>query len=313
MQRSHQWGFFFASPWIVGLITLTLYPFCASLYWSFCRYDLLGTPRWVGLDNYRRLANELVAGGEFGRALWNTCYYACVSVPASIALGVLLALLLARQGRGQAVFRTLFFLPSMVPLVAASILWMWLLDPGRGLVNALLFEVNIPAQGWFRGTSELLRPDSWPADAAGNWAGSKDALALMSLWGVGNFMVIYLAALGDVPRSLYEAARIDGAGAIRRLWHITLPMLSPIIFFNLVMGVIQSVQAFTQVYLVSDGRGDPAGASLMLSLHIFLAAFKDLEMGYASAMAWVVFVIVLIMTWWLFFVGRYWVVYRAIT
>ena len=293
-------------------MTLTVYPFCASLYWSFCRYDLLSAPRWVGLANYQRLATELLEGGEFGRALWNTCYFACVSVPLSIGLGVLLALLLSRQRRGQALFRTLFFLPSMVPLVAASILWMWLLDPNRGLVNALLWEGGVPQQSWFRGTSELLRPASWPDDAEGRWAGSKDALALMSMWGVGNFMVIYLAALGDIPRSLYEAARIDGAGAVRRLWHVTLPMLSPIIFFNLVMGVIQSVQAFTQVYLVSDGRGDPAGASLMLSLHIFLAAFKDLEMGYASAIAWVVFVIVLLLTWWLFFVGRYWVVYRSI-
>jgi len=302
----------FIGPWLIGFLTLTLFPFVASLYWSFTQYDLLTPPRWVGGENYRRLADELWSNGPFGRAVWNTAYYAAVSVPLSIALGVGLAALLSQQVRGIAVYRTLWFLPSIVPVVAAAVLWMSLLDPQRGLVNEMLGQADLQ-QGWFQSTSEALWPHSWPDQSAtpGRIAGSKDALVLMSLWSVGNFMVIYLAAIGDVPASLYEAARLDGAGPLRRFWHVTLPMLTPVIFFNLVMGVVQAAQAFTQVYLVSDGLGDPAASTLMLSLHLFLAAFRDLEMGYASAMAWVLFVAVLAITVWLFRTSRRWVHYGA--
>lgn len=301
----------FVAPWAFGFVVFTVAPFLASLYWSFCHYDLLTAPRWVGADHYARLAEELWTGGPFGRALWNTCYYAAVSVPLSIALGVSLALLLSQSLRGVAIYRTLWFLPSVVPTVAMAILWMGLLDPQDGLVNHLLSEVlGLPAQGWLKSTSEAVYPPSWPAESPGRAFGSKDALVLMTLWGVGNFMVIYLAALGDQPQSLHEAAKLDGAGPTRRLWHVTLPLLSPVIFFNLVMGLIQSVQAFTQVYLVSDGRGDPAGSTLTLSLHLFLAAFRDLELGYASAMAWVLFLLVLIVTVWLFKTSGRWVHYR---
>ena len=302
----------FIAPWLVGFLTLTLFPFAASLYWSFCRYDLLTPPRWVGAENYRRLADELWTNGPFGRALWNTAYYAAVSVPLSIALGLGLAALLSQKVRGIALYRTLWFLPSIIPVVAAAVLWISLLDPQQGLVNHLLGQVELE-QGWFQSTSQALWPPSWPDQSItpGRVMGSKDALVLMSLWSVGNFMVIYLAAIGDVPASLYEAARLDGAGAVRRFWHVTLPMLTPVIFFNLVMGVVQAAQAFTQVYLVSDGLGDPAGSTLMLSLHLFLAAFRDLEMGYASAMAWVLFVVVLLVTVWLFRTSGRWVHYGA--
>ncbi len=303
----------FLLPWLIGFCTLTVYPFIASLYWSFCRYDLLSPPVWVGWSNYARLADELSRDGRFGRALWNTFYYAALSVPLSILLGVTLATMLSWRVRGQAFYRTLLFLPSVVPVVAASALWIWLLDPQTGLVNHVLSQwLGLPAQGWLDSTSEAFWPPHHPADAPqGNILGSKDGLVLMSLWGVGNFMVIYLAALGDIPRQLYEAARIDGAGRLRRFWHITLPMLTPVIFFNLVMGFIQAVQAFTQIYLVSDGQGDPAGASLMLSLHLFLSAFKDLDMGYASAMAWILFLLVLVTTIVLFRTSRRWVFYQG--
>ncbi len=296
-------GFAFTSPWLLGLVLLFAYPFAASLYWSFCRYDLLSPPEFVGLENYRRLAHEMVSGGEFGRALWNTAYYALVSVPLSIALGIGLAVMLSWPVRGQAVYRTLFFLPSVIPVVSASALWLWLLDPREGPINAWLGFVGLPAPGWFSSPREAFwRP------AFGD-AGAKDGLILMGLWGVGNFMVIYLAALGEVPRQLYEAAELDGAGRARRFWHITLPMLSPVIFFNLVMGLIQSVQAFTQVYIVSEGRGAPAGSTLVLSLHLFLAAFQQLEMGYASAIAWMLFVFLLTITAALFRTARHWVYY----
>jgi ABC-type glycerol-3-phosphate transport system substrate-binding protein len=171
--------------------------------------------------------------------------------------------------------------------------------------------LGLPSQYWFHSTSEAAWPGSWSNDSAGHVFGSKDGLVLMSLWGVGNFMIIYLAALGDVPRGLYEAAKLDGAGPVRRFWHVTLPLLTPVIFFNLVMGVIQASQAFTQVYLVSDGLGNPAGSTLLLSLHLFLAAFRDLDMGYASAMAWILFVIVLVVTTSLFRSARRWVHYQG--
>ena len=309
----------FVSPWLLGLATLVIYPFAASLYWSFCRYDMVSDPQWIGAANYQRLADELLRGGRFAQALRNTCYYALVSVPLSIVLGVCLAVMLSWKVRGQAVFRTLFFLPSVVPVVATAVLWTWLLDPADGLVNYLLGAVGLPGGGWFTSPREALSVADWSATIdrlqAGRHAllplGSKDALVLMSLWGVGNFMVIYLAAIGGIASQLYEAAELDGAGPLRRLRHVTLPMLSPVIFFNLVMGLIQAVQAFTQVYLVSGGQGGPAGSTLMLSLHLFLSSFKELDMGYASAMAWTLFVLVLLVTAALFRTSRHWVHYQG--
>lgn len=299
----------FITPWLVGLFALVIYPFLASLIWSFQRYDMLSPPHFVGGANYARLADELVTGQRFGQAVWNTAYYGLVSVPLSIALGVLLAVMLSWKVRGQAVYRTIFFLPSVVPAVASSILWMWLLNPQSGLVNYLLSSIGLPAPGWFNSTAEAAWLPGWFAGQGG--FGSKDALVLMSLWGVGNFMIIYLAALGDIPPQLYEAAELDGAGPLRRFWHITLPLLSPVIFFNLVMGLIHAVQAFTQIYITSEGQGAPAGSTLMLSLYIFLAAFKYLDMGYASAMAWSLFVLVVLVTVGLFRSSRHWVYYQG--
>ena len=297
-------GLAFISPWLIGLAVLFLYPFAASWYWSFCRYDLLSSPEFIGLDHYQRLAGEIIRGEDFGQALWNTAYFASLSVPLSIVLAIGLALMLSWEIRGQAIFRAIFFIPSVVPLVAAAILWMWLLDPLDGPMNQLLAIVGLPTQMWFQGTQEAASTGSFLQ------FGSKDALVLMSLWGVGNFVIIYLAALGDVPKSLHEASALDGAGPLHRFRHITLPMLTPIIFFNLILGLIQSVQAFTRVYLVSEGTGAPVDSTLLLSLHLFLAAFQDLEMGYASAMSWILFVILALATYLLFRSSRHWVHYQ---
>lgn len=301
--RRNLTGLAFISPWLFGLGLLFVYPFVASLYWSFCRYDLLSPPEFIGTANYQRLFSEIQSGDGFGRALWNTGYYAILSVPLSIALGIGLAVMLSWKVRGQAIYRTLLYLPSVVPVVATSALWIWLLDPRDGIVNQVLRTFSLPEQLWFKGASEALAAPSWFD------FGSKDALVLMSLWGVGNFMVIYLAAMGDVPQQLYEAAELDGAGRIRRFWHVTIPMLSPVIFFNLIMGMIQSVQAFTQIYIVSEGTGEPARWSLVLSIHLFLSAFQDLDMGYASAMSWLLFVFLLTATALLFRTSRNWVHY----
>jgi len=299
----------FVGPWAVGFAALVVYPFIASLVWSFDSYDMLSPPAYVGAANYQRLADELLSGQRFGQAVWNTAYFALLSVPLSIVLGVALAVMLSWNVRGRAFYRTVFFLPAVVPAVASSILWMWLLDPQAGLVNYLLSLVGLPTPGWFNSTAEAAWLPGWFTGGGG--VGSKDALTLMSLWGVGNFMIIYLAAIGDIPAQLYEAAELDGAGPVRRFWHVTLPMLSPVIFFNLVMGLIHAVQAFTQVYIVSEGQGAPAGSMLMLSLYVFLSAFKYLEMGYASAIAWTMFVLVVVVTWALFRSSRYWVYYPS--
>jgi multiple sugar transport system permease protein len=303
-------GMLFISPWLLGFLGLVVYPFVTSLWWSFCDYDLLSAPKYVGAVHYRRLATELIQGEGFGRALWNTCYYAALAVPLSIALAVALAVVLSWNVRGKSVYRTLCFLPTVVPVVAMSILWIWLLDPADGIVNHMLTWVGVPAASAPQWLSDY-REAAWlPAWFAGNGGfGSKDALVLMAMWGVGNFMVIYMAALVDIPDSLHEAAMLDGATRARRFWNVTLPMLTPVILFNLVTGLIRSVQAFTQMYIVSEGTGAPQQSTLVLSLHMFLAAFQDLNMGYTSAMAWIVFVLLVVATWAVLRSSKSWVHY----
>lgn len=309
-------GLGFTSPWLLGFTLLFAWPFVASLYWSFCRFDIINPPTFVGLENYRRLSAEIASGRGAGKALMNTVYYSLLSVPLSVVLGVLLAVLLSVKVRGQAFFRTVIFLPSVIPVVASSVLWVWMLQPEGGVVNAILNTVGIPPQNWLNQARPAVGIDG--AIQIGNWfsggplllMGSKDALILMSLWGVGNFVVIYLAAISDVPQMLYEAAAIDGASAWRQLRHVTIPMLSPVIFFNLVMGMIRSVQTFTSIYVLSEGTGQPGESLMTISLKLFLSAFADFEMGYASAIAWIMFVGLMLVTVLLFRTSRHWVHYR---
>ncbi len=295
-------GLAFVSPWMVGFLLLVLFPFACSLWWSFCRYDLLSPPEFIGLGHYSRLGQEIVTGQGFGKAFWNTLYFAAVQVPLSIALGIGLASILSWPVKGQAVFRTFCFLPTIIPIVASSVLWIWLLDPRRGIINHVLQNVGLPGPLWLNEPGEAAWPPGWFNGSAA--IGSKDALVLMSLWSVGNFMLIYLAAMADVPKEMHEAAAIDGASRWKRFQYVTLPLLTPVILFNLVMGLIQSVQAFTQMYIVSEGTGAPQQSTLVLSLHLFLSAFQDLDMGYASAMAWIVFVVLVISTGLLFRLSR---------
>lgn len=310
-------GVLFSSPWLAGFLLLVLWPFAASIYWSFCQFDLINPPRWVGAENYSRLAGELAGGTGFAVALRNTAYYALLAVPLSVAVGLGLALMLTWSVRGRAVYRTIFYLPAVIPVVAASILWMWILDPADGIVNWLLTRVGLPDQNWLTQSRSAVSPAGW--NTLQGWLagentltlfGARDAVVLMAVWTVGNAMIIFLAALGDIPRTLYEAAAIDGASRWSRFRHVTLPMLSPVILFNLVMGLIRSVQTFSSVYILSEGTGQPGQSLLLFSLHLFLSAFADLEMGYASAMAWIVFVLLVGCTWLLFRSSRYWVFYR---
>jgi multiple sugar transport system permease protein len=281
-------GLAFVSPWLVGFGGLTLLPVALSLYYSFCDFSLLQPPVPVGWDNYRQLMSDPV----FWRSLRTTAYYALLALPAGMLVSLGLALMLNAGNRGQGFYRTVVFLPSLVPAVASAMLWSWVFNKKLGLLNVLLDLVGIPGPGW------LTQPE-WVIPA----------LALMSLWGVGYTVVIYLAGLQDVPAELYEAAEIDGALGWRRLWHVTLPVLSPVIFFNLVMALIGSLQILTTPYVMTGGG--PARASYFYTMYLYDNAFVHLKMGYASAMAWVQLLMILALTGLAFWSSRRWVHYQG--
>ncbi len=279
-------GLGFLSPWLVGFSVFTLVPVVLSLYYSLCDYSLLQPPLYVGLNNYR----DLMADPIFWKALVNTFYYALMALPAGMLVSLGLALLLNADIRGQAIYRTIIFLPSLVPAVASAMLWLWLFNAKLGLINTMLGWVGIEGPGW------LTTPE---------WA--MPALAFMSLWGVGHTVVIYLAGLQDVPRELQEAAEIDGARAWHRLWRVTIPMISPVIFFNLVMAIIGTLQVFSSPYIMTGGG--PTRATYFFTMYLYDNAFTYLKMGYASAMAWVQLLIILALTGLAFWSSRRWVHY----
>lgn len=275
-------GLLFVMPSLIGLAVFTAYPVISLLYYSFCRYTALKPPSWVGLGNYQALMHDKL----FAESLWNTAYYTIFAVPLGIVVAFGLAVLLNAKVRGLAFFRTIFYLPSIVPVVASSVLWLWLLNPDYGLINlmidgfgGLLQKVGLPG----------VTGPGWLADP--NW--SKPALILMSTWGVGASVVIYLAGLQDVPQELYEAASIDGASGWRKTWHITIPFMSPYIFFTGVMGIIGSVQYFTQAWIMTGGTGAPANSTMFFAMYLFQNAFQMFKMGYACAMAWFLFIVIL--------------------
>ena len=269
-------GLAFISPWIIGFLVFTVYPVGASVFYSFCDYDILSKPIWVGSLNYRDMGGDSV----FWKALYNTLYFAAFSLPLGLVVSLLAAVLLNQSIRFRPVFRAIFFLPSLLPIVATSMIWLWILNGNFGLLNHALKCIGIS------------HPPQWLADPA--W--TKPSLVLMSMWGVGHAMVIYMAALQDVPRSLYESADLDGAGPLQRLWHITLPMISPVIYFNLIMGIIGSLQVFSQAYIMLGGGG-PQRSALFYAVYLYQNAFEYSQMGYACAMAWVLFMIILLLTW----------------
>jgi len=287
--RNNLIGYAFIGPWIIGFLVFTAFPFFSSIYLSFNRYNIVKPPVWVGLQNYSTLLTD---DPQFKQALLVTLRFAFFSVPLSIIAGVSLALLLNQKVRGLSIYRTLFFLPSIVPTVASATIFLWLFNPQIGLLNQLLKIVHITGPAWLLDTK---------------WA--PWSLIFMSLWGVGNSMVIYIAGLKDVPAYLYEAALLDGANAVQRLRHVTLPMLTPVIFFNLVMGVIGAFQYFTEAYMMTSGG--PEDATLYYALYLFRRAWRYLDMGYASALAWVLFAVVMSITLILFRSQRKWVHYGS--
>ena len=269
------WGYFFLSPWILGLILFVGGPIIASLILAFCQWDLIQPPVFVGLKNFELMMKD----SRFWASLLNTFYYTFFAVPLGIVGSIAVALLMNQKWKSVRLLRTIYYLPSVTAGVASAIIWMWLFNPDFGLINygLSLFGVKGPL---------------WLADE--HW--SKPALVIMSLWGVGGNMIIYLAGLQGVPRQLYEAAEIDGAGMTGKFWHITIPMLTPVIFFNLIMSIVWSFQIFTQVYVMTGGQGGPADSTLVLVLYIYQKAFKFHQMGYASAAAWVLFIIIMLFT-----------------
>lgn len=280
-------GYAFVSPWILGFLVFTLYPFLRSIQLSFTRYNIVTPPKNVGWANYRALFTD---DPSFWKSLLVTVEYAALAIPLGIVAGVGLALLLNIEVRGIALWRTLFYIPSIVPAVAGSLLFVWIFNPEIGLLNGLLklFGVEGPA---------------WLADP--KW--SLPALVLHSVWGVGGSMIIYLAGLKDVPQELYEAATLDGASAWTRTKRVTLPLITPVIFFNLVMGVIGTFQSFTNAYIMTNGG--PQESTLFYALYLFQRAWLYLDMGYASAMAWVLVVIVAVLTGIVFRTQKRWVHY----
>jgi len=282
-------GLLFTSPAILGLVLLTAYPLAASLYYSFCSYSALKPPVWVGLGNYRLIWRDLSHRGLLFEAIWNTVYYSVFAVPLGIIAAFLLALLLNQKVRGQAFFRTLFYVPSVVPVVASSVLWLWLLNPQHGLVNLMVRWTGLEKLLSVLGVKT---PIGWLADPA--W--SKPALIVMSIWGVGNAMVIFLAGLQGVPEEYYEAAELDGASSWQKTRHITAPMMSPYILFMLIMGLIGSFQYFTQAWVMTNGTGSPANSTMMYPMYLFQNAFQFFKMGYACAMAWLLFVAIVTAT-----------------
>lgn len=284
-------GVIYVLPWLIGFIVFTLGPFAFSLYLSFAEWQLLGPITFVGLANYEQL---LFDDPLFIQSLGNTIYYTAIHVPGLMVLAFLAASLLNQPIRGRAFFRTLFYLPSITPGVASVLLWVWLLHP-TGIVNTALAFLGVPKAAlpnWFGSTT---------------WA--MPGLILMSFWGIGSLMIIYLAGLQGIPEQLYEAAAIDGANSWQRLRHVTLPMMTPSIFFTLIVGTIGSFQSFTSALLATEGG--PANATLFVLLHLYYQAFRSFHMGYASAIAWALFVIIMLFTLLQFALGRRWVYYEG--
>lgn len=281
-------GYLFIAPWLIGFVVFVSGPMIASLAISFMSWDLLNPPEWTGMGNYRRLAEDPLVV----KSLSNTAFYTFLSVPINLCVALLAALLLNAQVKGQSLFRTAFYLPSIMPVVANAVLWFWILNPQVGLANALLRRVDLPESQWL-----------FDADTA------KPTFILMGLWGVGNTMIIFLAGLQGIPASLYDAAHIDGANALQRFRAVTFPMLSPVILFNMVLGIIGSFQIFTSAYLMTDGG--PNNATLFSVLYLYRLAFEQFQMGYASSFAWLIFFIILVFTLLQLWLSRKWTYYEG--
>lgn len=297
--RGRRWrelalGIAFISPAIIGFLAFTVYPVLMSLYYSFTDYDILQPPLWIGLDNYRDL---ITRDKTFKIAIWNTVYMVVIGLPIHLVFDFLMAMLLNVKIRGRSLYRTIFYMPSITPIVATAILWLWIYNPQYGLANSVLQALGLPTIGW-------IADPFW----------SKPSLIFMGMWYGGNTILIYLAGLREVPTELLEAAELDGANAVRRTWYVTLPMVSPVIFYTLIINMIGYFQYFTEAWVMTAQRsgaaGGPLNSMMFYTMYLYQNAFQFFKMGYASAMAWILFLIVLVATAVLFRTSG-WVYYRS--
>src|SRR5690606_3334635 len=291
--RSLRNGLLLVSPAIIGLAIFTIWPIAQSLYYSFTDYNILQPPYWIGLENYEDLLKDRV----FGIALSNTLIMVLIGLPIHLIFDILMALLLNSKVRGLPLYRTIFYIPSITPVVASAIVWLWLFNGQYGILNVIL--------RWFG-----IAPIGWLTDP--NW--TKPALIFMGLWFGGNTILVYLAGLQDVPEEMLEAAELDGANALQKTWKITLPMISPIIFYTMIINIIGYFQYFSEAWVLTANRegaaGGPANSILFYSMYLYQTAFQQFKMGYASALAWILFLIVLVATVILFRTSG-WVYYHA--
>jgi multiple sugar transport system permease protein len=279
----------FLTPWLLGLVVITIGPMIASLYLSFTRYDLLTSPRWIGLANFR----DLFGDPQFQTSVGVTARYVAISVPSVIIVSLAIAMFLSRAIRFLAAYRVLFYIPSLLgSSVAVAILWRQVFG-GGGLADKVLSLVGIDHGSYI-----------------GDPATSLYTLITLNMWAFGATMVIFLAGLRQIPADRYEAAMVDGAGPWRRFWHITLPGLSPLIFFNVLLNTVHAFQSFTNAYIISGGNGSPAGSTLLYTLYMYQRGFVDFRMGYASAMAWLLLVVLAAFTALMFGTARLWVHYE---
>ena len=289
-RREAIWGYVFISPWLIGFFAFSLGPLLSVLYFSLTKYSVLAPPVWVGFENYLQI---FTGDPLFWTSLYNTVYYVVFAVPLEVVLAFVIALLLNGKIRGLPVYRTLFYIPVVVPSVASSVLWVWLLDPQLGILKFLLSLFGVSSPDW-------LQSEIW----------SKPAIVSLGVWYLGTYMIIYLAGLQGIPRHLYEAAAIDGASWWSKLWTVTIPMLTPTIFFNLLMGIINSFQVFAFAYIMTNGG--PLNSTLFYVLYIYQHAFQYFEMGYATALSTILLLIVLaatllVMRWsqsWVYYEGQ---------
>jgi multiple sugar transport system permease protein len=282
-----RWGVLMATPAILGFVIFTIGPMLASFFFSLTDWTIGATPNFVGADNYTRLVGDEL----FWKSLSVTTYYTLGAVPLTLIVGFFLALLLNQRVRGLSFWRTLYYVPTLVPAIANAILWLWIFNPDFGLLNSVLRQAGLPTSQWIYSETAVV-----------------PSLVIMSTWGFGNAMVIFLAGLQGVPRHLYEAVSIDGGGTWARFRYVTLPMMTPTIFYNLVVGVIGTFQVFNQAYVMT--QGGPNNASLFYIFYLYRTAFTESEMGYASALAWVLFMVIMVVTFLLFQNARRWVYYE---
>ena len=289
-RREALWAYAFITPWVIGFVVFTVGPMLASLYFSLTDYDIVSAPRWVGLRNYVNMFHDNL----FWHSLSVTFRYAVIALPLGLITSYLMAVLLNQKVRGINIWRTVYFLPSVVAGVAVALLWGRIFDPKFGILNPFLEKFGINGPGW-------LSDPQWAVPA----------LVIMGLWSVGGNIIIYLAGLQGVPTDLYDAAKVDGATAWQRFRYVTLPMTTPVIFYNLILGLIGTFQYFTEVYVLTNGSGEPARSTLFYNLYLYQNAFRYFHMGYASTMAWVLFVIVLGFTLLIFRSSDAWVYYEG--